>query len=59
MIGELLNLETAKKLASIKNAIECIKEKIEDIKEYDTERPIYSGEAVIDCLNVILNVLER
>lgn len=40
-------------------AIEYIKEKINDIKEYDIDRPIYSGEGIIDSLNVLLEILDK
>ena len=58
MTGELLSLETAGKLVKYNKVIEYIKKDIEDIKEYDTDRKIYTGEAVIDMLKVLLDVLE-
>ena len=66
MQGEFLSIETAQKVAKaeklqkiIDEAKECVKESIESIKEYDIDRPIYSGEGVIDCLNIILEKLEE
>ena len=55
---EILSLKTSGKLARYERAIECIKEQIENTNEYDIDRPIYTGEAIIDMLNVILDVLE-
>ena len=42
----------------VNKVIEYIKKDIEGIKEYDTDRKIYTGEAVIDMLKVLLDVLE-
>lgn len=43
----------------IDEAIKTIEEQIEGIKEYDINRKIYTGEAIIDGLNVILNELKK
>lgn len=65
MQGEFLSIETAQKVAKVDNlqkiineTKECIKEQIKGIQEYDIDSPIYSGEGVIDCLNIILENLE-